>query len=263
MINKNKKPTIKLLSLDLDGTSVLHDYTMSSTVKNAILAAEEQGIKVVINTGRWYNSAKYHIEILKDKNSLHATCNGSVITDALGNVLSKTSLDIAQANSLVDFLTTKKIPFGIANEHDMYTNSFSKESHKAYLMHTIEKESFADMSFISKLTYRTSNPVVLELPKMFNQIDFAGNLDEAFFETWSKFANKGIALAQIANYYNIDISQTMAIGDSYNDIPMLKMAGVGVAMENGYDEVKKHANLIAPPFAKDGVAYIIKEYILK
>lgn len=65
--------------------------------------------------------------------------------------------------------------------------------------------------------------------------------------------DKGYALKLLADYLNWDIKDTIAIGDSENDISMLKAAGIGIAMGNALDEVKVHADEVTEPVDKDGV----------
>ena len=74
--------------------------------------------------------------------------------------------------------------------------------------------------------------------------------------------DKGHALTWLANHLNIAQAEVMAIGDSNADIPMLKWAGVGVAMQNGSPEAKAAANWIAPPLAEDGAAVAIEKFVL-
>ena len=63
----------------------------------------------------------------------------------------------------------------------------------------------------------------------------------------------------IAKHYGIERSQIIAFGDQMNDIPMIKYAGMGVAMKNAPDDVKKYADLIAPANDESGVAYVLEK----
>ena len=74
--------------------------------------------------------------------------------------------------------------------------------------------------------------------------------------------SKGNALIEIAKKENIDIKDTLAIGDGENDIPMLKVAGISVAMENAMDNTKKIADYIAPSFREDGLAKFFIKHLL-
>ena len=77
----------------------------------------------------------------------------------------------------------------------------------------------------------------------------------------SKDATKGNALKKLAEYLDIPISQTMAFGDDFNDITMLKTAGIGVAMGNADEKVKQVADLVTDGCDNSGVAHAIKRLI--
>ena len=77
----------------------------------------------------------------------------------------------------------------------------------------------------------------------------------------SREATKGVALSKLADYLEIPIGETMAFGDDLNDISMLEKAGVGVAMGNAYDEVKKAADYITDDCDRNGVASAVKHFL--
>lgn len=81
-----------------------------------------------------------------------------------------------------------------------------------------------------------------------------------FLEVYNSGASKGHAMAKIGETYGIDRDEIIAIGDGENDISMIEYAGVGIAMENGLDIVKKNADFIALSNSEDGVSYAIKKY---
>jgi hydroxymethylpyrimidine pyrophosphatase-like HAD family hydrolase len=73
---------------------------------------------------------------------------------------------------------------------------------------------------------------------------------------------KGVALKALANHFELDISQTIAIGDSPNDLDMISVAGLGVAMGNAAPMLKAAAHVQVGTNAEDGVAEAIERYIL-
>lgn len=73
--------------------------------------------------------------------------------------------------------------------------------------------------------------------------------------------NKGKGLADVCTYIGENLSDTVAFGDSENDIPMLEKAGCGVAMENGEEAVKKCADKITLSNNQDGIAYALKNWL--
>jgi hypothetical protein len=74
--------------------------------------------------------------------------------------------------------------------------------------------------------------------------------------------NKGYALDWLARHYGFDLSETMAIGDSRNDLDMIQSAGLGVAMSNALPEVKARADVVVGSNAEDGVAEALERFVL-
>jgi Cof subfamily protein (haloacid dehalogenase superfamily) len=74
--------------------------------------------------------------------------------------------------------------------------------------------------------------------------------------------NKGNALKIMAEYYGISLADTVAIGDNFNDIPMLKVAGFSIAMGNADPAVKQLCNFVTLSNAENGVSYAIDKFIL-
>lgn len=79
----------------------------------------------------------------------------------------------------------------------------------------------------------------------------------------SKTSTKGKALQFIARYLNIELSEFIGIGDSYNDLEFIKLCGLKVAMSNATPDLKAIADYIAPSYKEDGVADVLERYILK
>lgn len=75
--------------------------------------------------------------------------------------------------------------------------------------------------------------------------------------------NKGEALKVLATYLAIPLERILVIGDSHNDISMFEIAGMAVAMGNAPDEVKAAADLVAPSNDEDGVAWVLRELVLR
>ena len=78
-----------------------------------------------------------------------------------------------------------------------------------------------------------------------------------FADCIAKGTNKATGIDEICNYYGIDISETMAVGDGGNDIAMLRHAGIGVAMGNASDEVKACADMVTETVDEDGIEKLL------
>jgi len=86
---------------------------------------------------------------------------------------------------------------------------------------------------------------------------------DGFLELMPQNVDKGSALRVLSKKLNIDIPETMAIGDGENDIPMLEHAGISVAMDNATDNIKSIVNFVTRNSNESGVARALKEYVLK
>jgi hypothetical protein len=83
---------------------------------------------------------------------------------------------------------------------------------------------------------------------------------DVLVEVSPKYDNKGTALKFLADYYNIPIEKTVAIGDNLNDLSMIQAAGVGVAVSNGTDSLKEQADFIAVSNEEGAVAQVINKF---
>lgn len=86
---------------------------------------------------------------------------------------------------------------------------------------------------------------------------------ENYLEVTHQAVSKERALIEIAEYFNISLDNTMAIGDNYNDMPMLTLAGLGVAMGNAPQEVKRSATIVTAANNQNGASKAIAQYIFQ
>ena len=84
-----------------------------------------------------------------------------------------------------------------------------------------------------------------------------------FLEFQNPKTNKGLGLEELTNYLNININDTMAIGDQDNDKSMLIVAGTAVLMENRFKALDPYADFITKSNEESGVAYAIKHFVVK
>ncbi|MBM7643309.1 Cof subfamily protein (haloacid dehalogenase superfamily) [Streptococcus loxodontisalivarius] len=83
-----------------------------------------------------------------------------------------------------------------------------------------------------------------------------------YLEMTSKSVSKENALLEITKHYQLDLTETMAIGDNFNDIPMLEKAGIGVAMGNAPQEVKEAADYVTDDNDNHGISKALDDYVL-
>ena len=72
--------------------------------------------------------------------------------------------------------------------------------------------------------------------------------------------SKSLAIIKVLEYFNLDKSEAIAFGDGENDIDMLELVGLGIAMENGYENLKKVADFVTKKSSEDGIAFALKKF---
>ncbi|MCR1897607.1 Cof-type HAD-IIB family hydrolase [Irregularibacter muris] len=269
----------KMVAIDMDGTLLTTHKQVTPKTKKALLDAQKQGAKIVITTGRIYTSALLYAQYIGLKTPIIA-CNGAIIqqvgkekTFETFPIHKKTIIEGAEICKDIGadyfFFTQNKIYVG--QKLEFFRSYLLKETQvdptKHISIHSIDSTSMiCDIQEeILKLSIWSQNKdIIKEALYRIHQMDnaFVTSSSPRNIELTHKNATKGNAIKTLAEYYHIPMNQVIAIGDSYNDITMIKQAGLGVAMDNGRKEVKEVADEITLSNDQEGVAAILEKYIL-
>lgn len=272
---------IKLICIDMDGTLLVDEHNVSEENKKAVKYALEKGVHIAITTGRVYNCAMLYSELIGLKTPIIAS-NGAYIGGTNGEEIYKNPLTkeevrtvfkIATDNNLLAYLTTR---YGLISLVDLPENNIYKVLNK-----TLPKEKQIRLEVIEsidKILELYKNEILKgvcvensdkekllkareELSKLNPELEIATSWKNNF-EVTRKGSSKGEAVKRLAEYLNISSEEVMCIGDSENDISMLKYAGCAIAMGNASDDVKKVADFITEANYNSGVAKAIYKFIL-
>ena len=275
--------TVKLIALDLDGTLFNSQSQISTHNIDTIKKANEAGATVVISTGRPYSGLPF--EQLKGSGIRFAiTTNGSAIYEIeSGKCLFEEAMDEDIILPILDFLLTKDIHMDAFIGGKGYTpvqcvaagqKLANPPALKHYILNTRvrvdnlplfihenqlkvqkmtlnfypEGDVFKDREEVRK--YLESNPAVTTVSGGYNNLEFT-----------RADVNKGIGLQKMAQLLDIPVAQTMAVGDTENDLAIIRAAGVGVAMGNATAAVKSAADYITTSNDEDGVAAAIAHFL--
>ncbi|WP_058910700.1 sugar-phosphatase [Entomohabitans teleogrylli] len=268
--------TIKLIAIDMDGTLLLPDHTISPAVKNAIAAARARGVTVVLTTGRPFAGVESYLKELEMVNDSDycITYNGALVQKASdGSTVAQTALTYDDYRYLEKLSHEVGSHFHALDRHTLYT---ANRDISYYTVH----ESYVATIPLVFCEAEKMDPATQFLKVM--MIDEPAILDRAiarippevkekytvlksapyFLEILDKRVNKGTGVKSLADALNIEAHEVMAIGDQENDIAMLQYAGVGVAMGNAIDSVKQAADFITASNLEDGVAQAINQFAL-
>jgi Cof subfamily protein (haloacid dehalogenase superfamily) len=270
---------IKLLVLDIDGTIAGKSNTLSTSVKQAIAAAQARGIQVAIATGRMYRSAlRFHTEI--GSTLPLAAYQGAWIQDPANQKIHQ-HLPVSReiAHQLLDYFEQPQwrsllsIHFYINDQ--LYVRELTRET-KIYAQRSgIKPIAVGDLRQILTEYEPTKVLALCDDTDAINKL--LGNLRRqytpaelylttsvaTFFEATNASVNKGAAVRYFAEeLLGLQSNNVMAIGDNFNDLEMLEYAGIGVAMGNAPADVQAIAQWVAPSVEKDGAAVAIQKFLL-
>jgi Cof subfamily protein (haloacid dehalogenase superfamily) len=267
----------KLVAIDMDGTLLNSEKQISERTRKAIENAKMQGTHIVICTGRILNSALYYSESLDLKNPLIA-CNGAIIVDEDRNVIYEKALEREKIREISNLAKLENIYCHFYDKSNFYSNIRSDEVLKFYnegnsevnigvnVFDNIEDIMKMEDLNVYKFIFIDNNRD--KLNKLREKLDKLGNINTTSswinnIEAMGLNVSKGEALKALCKKLNIEAEEVIAIGDSENDLSMLKFAGLGVAMKNGDKLIKEYADHITDSNDENGVAKVIEKFILK
>ena len=255
---------------------------LTSASSAALNRAAEAGIHIVPTTGRFYGGMPEEIRQLPFV-KYAVTINGAQVADVQsGEVIYKAELPYKQSVEIMEFLDDYPVIYDCYQDNDAWMTESLKEridetvesAHYRKMLHELRKpvdelkrvicERKRDVQKIQFFTNRPDVRIHLmeELPKRFENLSITSSTPDNV-EINHKNANKGQALLALGKFLGIKQEEILAFGDGLNDVTMLKIAGVGIAMANASDEVKKFADKITLSCDEDGVAHGIGEICFK
>ena len=268
------KCMIQLLALDLDDTLLTEDLFISEENRRAVCAAEAAGVTVMLASGRTlFSMRRYGRELdMWGRPGYMIVNNGAtVISTHNEDIILDKPLEPALGMEAWEIVRGFGLTMQYYGEGDIYVSGPSEYTERDCLL-TGQRWHQVD-SFAASLTVPRSKFVIPGDPAVLPGVEKALKAalgDKAniftskpyFLEVLRADADKGTALAFVAEELGLGAQQVMAIGDSMNDYGMLSWAGVGVAMSNGKDEVKKIADYVTACSHQDsGVAEAIRRFI--
>ena len=251
----------KYIFLDLDGTIIDHkSNSVPKSTKKAIQKLQENGHEVIISTGR-PPSLFYGIE--KELNiDSYIAANGRIVVYK-GKTILKQPLAKNIVQNIVNIAMEEKIDLGFESATDYVLNSnftdlsekFSDAFHlhypKVYKDYHLNHEIFQLILFYTKSDYK-------KYEKIFPSLNFS-YANEYGIDINEKGGLKDIGVKAIINFANINIEDTIAVGDGFNDISMIEYAHLGVAMGNAYNDLKEAADIIIDTVDNDGIYKLFRQ----
>lgn len=265
----------KLVALDMDGTLLKEDKTISKENLEAIKKARENGVKVVLATGRPTKGIEKYLkqlDLLNDDDYAVA-CNGAVIQNTkTGKIIAKNIMNLNDLKYLYSLSKKLNVNIHIITLSSCITPKRNKYSEFEAAMNDIPLE-IVDFDNIDQDTTIVKvmfidhesilNRVIENLPDDIYDKYTIVRSAPFFLEFINKKVNKGFGVEILAKSLGINQEEVICMGDAGNDMHMIKYAGLGVAMGNAFPELKEVANYITKTNEEHGVAHVINKFILK
>ncbi|MDF9823676.1 Cof subfamily protein (haloacid dehalogenase superfamily) [Breznakia sp. PF5-3] len=276
--------SIKAIILDIDGTLLNSEKTITKRTHDCLMEAQKKGIKLILASGRPTSGMMIYAKMLEMEkyHGLLISYNGAKVIDCqTQEVVFNKAMSINEGKAVLEHLKKFNVIPMIDKDDYMYVNDVyncwikyqgkdiniiqyesrggnyklcEKDDLAAFLDYDINKIlTAADPAYLKEHYQAMSEPFKDSLNCMFTA-DF-------FYEFTAKGIDKAKALDSVLPPMGIKQDETIAFGDGHNDISMIEYAEIGVAMENAVDELKAIATFVTLGNEDDGIAYALEKYL--
>lgn len=275
---------IKVIIMDVDGTLTNSEKIVTDKTRNALIKAQELGVRLVLASGRPTSGLLDLAKELKmdENNGLLVSFNGSKVVDCENNnVLFNKTMSVEEGQAVLEHMKKFDVKPMIDKGDYMYVNDvFNNTIHynggpfniiqyesrggKFKLCEKDDLASFADYPLNKILT--AGDPEYLQANYKEMMEPFKDSLNcmftaAFFFEFTAKGIDKAKAIDTVLIPMGYKREEIIAFGDGHNDASMVKYAGIGVAMDNAVDDLKAIADEVTLSNEDDGIAYTLSNHI--
>ena len=262
--------SIRLIAVDVDGTLLNSKKELTAAVKNAVAAVKDRGFLFTIATGRDIRGLRQFHDLLSPAVPV-ITYNGAEIRRAgSGELISATCLEEASASEII----RKGLSYGFSvivwSRGVLYIGQAGRYSQGYPEMYGIrelelsEPEALAKMG-VTKVIWAGEPGRIAGLEEELKASPIRGSecctSDESYLEFMAEGVNKGAGLRAAAEALGLTRGEVMAVGDGHNDLPMLRWAGLSVAMGNASPEVKAASGFVTESCERSGLAIALKKLL--
>ena len=266
------KKKIRMIVTDLDGTLVNAAYEITEENKKAVQAAAKLGVPTVIATGRMHRSAVQYAEALGVDAPI-ISYNGAIVQTAGGELLASSYLEPQVVERVLGYVFARgwyvQSYVGDALYYVEKTEAarVNETASKVYGEAVGRGGMLSKTKAVPKLLVAVSEAeiaaVIQELRDKFRNEADVMQSSPTYIEIVRPSVSKARAMLSLAEKRGIRAEEIMALGDSGNDVEMIRAVGLGVAMGHAILAVKEAADEIAPPCEENGFAEAVRRFVLE
>lgn len=264
------EPRYRLIAMDLDGTLLDQRSRVTPRTRAALERAHAAGVAVAVATGRSYALLRYFTDGLP-LTGPQITFNGAIVVDPVsGHPMFLQAVPEVWITPVLAFLREHDIYSCYYTESEIYVRGRSPLERALVPPNFPQPITTDDLEGLLHLPciklVAVAEPARIgalrpEAERAFGQHLYITQTSSVLLEFLHPAVSKGAALARAMADLGVDPAQVIAFGDSHNDIGMLQVAGLGVAMANASPEVRAIAGAIAPSNTEDGIAVMLDEVL--
>ena len=272
--NISNTKSYKLIALDLDGTLTNDEKEIPAYTAEVLMRAQKRGVRLALVSARPAPGLHYERDVLKmqEYGGLLISYNGGRIVDASdGSLLYEKIMDLQVTKDILRYLKDLPVTIILDNGKELYVEDrngyqVQQESYNAH-MSVVEMPNLAETLDFSvvKILIAVDPSIIFEIQKQIAEYlpeDLTVVRTAPFYlEIIPKIINKGQGILHACEYLEIQPEEVVAFGDAENDISMIKVAGMGIAMGNAEEEVKKIADRITLTNNENGIAAVLEQIL--
>ena len=270
---------IRLIAVDLDGTLLNDQKEITPRTRAALEAAAARGVELVPATGRTVSGIPAELRAMAGVHYA-ITANGARVMDlTTGQAVRELYIPRDKALAAYDVLSRYDCLADLFQDGQGYTTQanqaaayrFVPDNLRAYVLNT--RKTIPDLRAyiasqdrgLEKLTVFFTDET--QRQKAWAEVEALGVTVVSSLpmnmEINAAGVDKGAGLLALAGHLGLPASALMALGDGGNDTAMIRAAGLGVAMDNAFPEVKEAANYVTASNNEDGAARAIEKFVLE
>ncbi|WP_086639849.1 Cof-type HAD-IIB family hydrolase [Acetobacter okinawensis] len=262
---------IRLVVSDMDGTLLTPDKQVTDQSLSAIRALERAGVPLCLVSSRPPGGMEMYFDQLGIRTP-YGALNGGTLFNPDRSIRSRLSLDPQTVLEALNMLERQNVDAWLFRGHDWLVRNAQNplvlaESRTVQTIPTQVADLSTCLHNIGKVAGSTANHAALQVQEADIGRKLAGRACVALSSKWflditPLHANKGHAVRQLADYYNISVDEVACIGDMNNDIPMLSIAGLSIAMGQATPDVQACAHFVTRANTQEGWARAITDIVL-
>ena len=275
---KQKMGKYQLIALDMDGTLLNSELKITPLTRQAIADAHSAGRYVVLSTGRCMSEMRDVLASLPEVR--YVVCeNGSCVYDLkYEHTLHCDPVPEEEVRHILKLMQKERVVIQVFSDNQSYINQKDDSWMEACRMQRY-RESFKKSAVLDAKLFEKYEQKPFRIEKVNLYFDSANARRRVcemladrpiqaietmvyLLECFSMNADKGRGLQKLCEHLSIPMDAVIAVGDSRNDLEMLGVAGLSVAMGNAGKEVREAAHMVTDDCDHDGVARVIREYLL-